>query len=94
MAYTSEDVAADLAELRSKINQYIEKSWLPGGEYTKEEYDALNEKLKLDMSAAIETGASPEEIAEILTHREIGGARVGDVNFAYDIVLENGIQAT
>ena len=49
-----------------EINQYIESSWLPGGEYTKEEYDELNEKLKLEMSAAMETGASPEEIAEII----------------------------
>jgi hypothetical protein len=30
-------------------------------------------------------------MGEILTHREIGGDRVGDVNFAYDIVLKNGI---
>ena len=48
-----------------EINQYIDNSWLPGGEYTKEEYDEIVENLKLEMSAAIETGASPEEIAEI-----------------------------
>jgi predicted metal-dependent peptidase len=48
-----------------EINQYIDNSWLPGGEYTKEEYDEVVENLKLEMSAAIETGASPEEIAEI-----------------------------
>ena len=48
-----------------EINQYIDNSWLPGGEYTKEEYNEIVENLKLEMSAAIETGASPEEIAEI-----------------------------
>ena len=61
-----------------EINQYIEKSWLPGGEYTKEEYEALNEKLKLDMSAAIETGASPEEIAEILKNAPSRGIFIED----------------
>jgi predicted metal-dependent peptidase len=61
-----------------EINQYIESSWLPGGEYTKEEYDALNEKLKLEMSAAMETGASPEEIAEILKNAPSRGIFIED----------------
>ena len=61
-----------------EINQYIEKSWLPGGEYTKEEYEALNEKLKLEMSAAMETGASPEEIAEILKNAPSRGIFIED----------------
>lgn len=29
-------------------------------------------------------------MGEILVHREIGGSRVGDINFAYDIVLPDG----
>ena len=62
-----------------EINQYIEKSWLPGGEYTKEEYEALNEKLKLEMSAAMETGASPEEIAEILKNGTCGNQAMDDL---------------
>ena len=38
-----------------EINQYIEKSWLPGGEYTKEEYEALIETLKeVDLSKVVE----------------------------------------
>ena len=49
-----------------EINQYIKKTLLPGGEYTREEYDEITEKLKLEMAAAMETGASPEEIAEII----------------------------
>jgi predicted metal-dependent peptidase len=49
-----------------EINQYIEKSWLPGGEYTKEEYEEIKEKVKLEIAAASETGASKEEIAEIM----------------------------
>ena len=61
-----------------EINQYIEKSWLPGGEYSKEEYDAVNEKLKLEIYAAIETGASPEEIAEILKNAPSRGIFIED----------------
>jgi predicted metal-dependent peptidase len=61
-----------------EINQYIEKSWLPGGEYSKEEYEALNEKLKLEISAAIETGASPEEITEILKNAPSRGIFIED----------------
>lgn len=30
-------------------------------------------------------------MGELLTHREIGGSRVGDVSFAHDIVLGNGL---
>jgi hypothetical protein len=30
-------------------------------------------------------------MGEILVHRDIGGSRVGDTNFACDIVLKNGI---
>jgi hypothetical protein len=30
-------------------------------------------------------------MGEILVHRDIGGSRVGDTNFAYDIALKNGI---
>ena len=30
-------------------------------------------------------------MGEILVHRIIGGSRVGDINFACDIVLKNGI---
>lgn len=48
-----------------EINQYIEDSWLPGGEYSKEDYDALVESIKLEIATAQETGATPEELAEI-----------------------------
>ena len=30
-------------------------------------------------------------MGEILVHREIGGSRVGDVNFAYDIAMPDGV---
>jgi predicted metal-dependent peptidase len=48
-----------------EINQYIEKSWLPGGEYSKEEFDEIKEKVTEEVKAAIEAELSPEEILEI-----------------------------
>jgi predicted metal-dependent peptidase len=48
-----------------EINQYIEKSWLPGGEYSKEEYDEIKKKVTEEVKAAIEAELSPEEILEI-----------------------------
>ena len=48
-----------------EINQYIESSWLPGGEYSKEEYDEIKKKVTEEVKAAIEAELSPEEILEI-----------------------------
>jgi hypothetical protein len=52
MAYTSEDVAADLAELRSKINQGVLKArFSDGREIT---YRSLDEMRRIEQSMAAE----------------------------------------
>ena len=51
--------------MEMEINQYIESSWLPGGEYSKEEYDEIKKKVTEEVKAAIEAELSPEEILEI-----------------------------
>jgi hypothetical protein len=52
MAYTSEDVAADLAELRSKINQGVLKArFSDGREIT---YRSLDEMRRIEQSMVAE----------------------------------------
>ena len=52
MAYTSEDVAADLAELRSKINQGVLKArFSDGREIT---YRSLDEMRRIEQTMAAE----------------------------------------
>jgi hypothetical protein len=52
MTYTSEDVAADLAELRSKINQGVLKArFSDGREIT---YRSLDEMRRIEQSMAAE----------------------------------------
>jgi hypothetical protein len=52
MAYTSEDVAADLAELRSKINQGVLKArFSDGREIT---YRSLDEMRRIEQSMTAE----------------------------------------
>ena len=48
-----------------EINQYIDRNWLPGGEYTKEEVDAIKEQVKLEILEARERDAPLDEIMEI-----------------------------
>ena len=48
-----------------EINQYIENSWLPGGEYSKEEFDEIKEEIKLEIAAARERDAPIEELKAI-----------------------------
>jgi predicted metal-dependent peptidase len=48
-----------------EINQYIDKSWLPGGEYTKDEFDQIKEAVKAEIEQAKENGASMEELLKI-----------------------------
>jgi predicted metal-dependent peptidase len=60
----SEHKLANIA-MDMEINQYIDDSWLPGAEYSKEEYDQLVESIKLEISEAKERGATTEELEEI-----------------------------
>lgn len=48
-----------------EINQYIDRDWLPGGEYTKEEFDIIKEQAKLDIAEARERDAPMEELKAI-----------------------------
>jgi len=48
-----------------EINQYIESSWLPGGELSSDEFKQLKEAIKAEMELAKENGASTEELLAI-----------------------------
>ena len=48
-----------------EINQYIDRNWLPGGEYTKAEVDAIKEEVQSEILEARERDAPIEEIMEI-----------------------------
>jgi predicted metal-dependent peptidase len=48
-----------------EINQYIDRDWLPGGEYTKEEFDDIKEQAKIEIAEAKERDAPMEELKAI-----------------------------
>ena len=48
-----------------EINQYIDRDWLPGGEYSKEEFDEIKEAAKIEIAAARERDAPMEELKAI-----------------------------
>jgi len=48
-----------------EINQYIESSWLPGGDLSSDEFNQLKEAVKAEMEKAKENGASAEELLAI-----------------------------
>ena len=48
-----------------EINQYIESSWLPGGELSSDEFNQLKEAVKSEMELAKENGATTEELLAI-----------------------------
>lgn len=47
-----------------EINQYIERGWLPGDEYTKEEYDQLRDSIKEKIQKGLEDGSMTQEEAK------------------------------
>ena len=61
-----------------EINQYIDSSWLPGGEYTKEEFDEIKENIKLEIAAARERDAPIEELRAISNKLPARGILIGD----------------
>ena len=63
-----------------EINQYISKSWLPGGEYTKDEFNDLKEKIKTEVAEAKEAGASEEELLAIVNKLPVRGIMIEDYN--------------
>ena len=48
-----------------EINQYIDRDWLPGGEYSKEEFDEIKEAAKIEIAEAKERDAPMEELKAI-----------------------------
>ncbi len=48
-----------------EINQYIDRSWLPGAEFDHEQFKALKEAVIEEYKQAKEAGKSAEELAEI-----------------------------
>ena len=48
-----------------EINQYIDLEWLPGGDYTKDQFDALKETIKAEIAIAKENDATVEELMAI-----------------------------
>jgi predicted metal-dependent peptidase len=47
-----------------EINQYIEKEWLPGGEFTKDEFEQLKESVMNAIETGREAGTMTEEQAQ------------------------------
>jgi predicted metal-dependent peptidase len=48
-----------------EINQYIERSWLPGTDLTSDEFNALKQAVKAELKEAKENGATQEELKAI-----------------------------
>ena len=61
-----------------EINQYIEDTWLPGGEYTPEEYTALKETVMAEYKQAKDSGSTEEELKEIEAKLPMRGIMIDD----------------
>jgi predicted metal-dependent peptidase len=48
-----------------EINQYIDRSWLPGTDLTSDEFNQLKEAVKAELKEATENGATQEELKAI-----------------------------
>ena len=61
-----------------EINQYIDRNWLPGGEYTREEFDAIKEQAQIEISEARERDAPIEELKAIAAKVPSRGIMIED----------------
>lgn len=61
-----------------EINQFIDKTWLPGGDISKEDYDALKEDVKTQLMEARERDAPKEELMEIMAKLPPRGIMIED----------------
>lgn len=61
-----------------EINQYIDNSWLPGGEYTKQEIDDIRDQVKIEIAEARERDAPIEEIMELAKKVPARGVMIDD----------------
>lgn len=63
-----------------EINQYIDKDWLPGGEYSKEEFDEIKKAVDFEIAAAKERDAPMEELKAIANKIPFRGIMIEDYN--------------
>ena len=61
-----------------EINQYIDNSWLPGGDYTKEEFAIIKKQVQFEIAAARKRDAPREEIKAIAAKIPIRGIMIED----------------
>ena len=61
-----------------EINQYIDLTWLPGGDYTKDQFDALKETIKAEMETAKANDATLEELMAIANKLPARGIMIQD----------------
>jgi predicted metal-dependent peptidase len=61
-----------------EINQYIDNAWLPGGELSKEDFDAIKEQVKAEIAEARERDAPEEEIKAIADKLPSRGIMIED----------------
>jgi predicted metal-dependent peptidase len=61
-----------------EINQYIDKTWLPGGEFTKEEFEALKETVLAEIEQAKQNNATQDELEKIAEKLPPRGVMIDD----------------
>jgi predicted metal-dependent peptidase len=61
-----------------EINQYIDNTWLPGGEFTKEEFDALKETVLAEIEQAKQNNATQDELEKIAEKLPPRGIMIDD----------------
>jgi predicted metal-dependent peptidase len=61
-----------------EINQYIEDSWLPGGELTSDQFKQLKEAVTAELEKAKENNATPEELLIIQEKLPSRGIMIDD----------------
>ena len=61
-----------------EINQYIDASWLPGGELSSDEFKQLKESVKAELETAKENGATQEDLLAISKKLPSRGIMIDD----------------
>jgi predicted metal-dependent peptidase len=61
-----------------EINQYIDNTWLPGGEFTKEEFEALKETVLAEIEQAKQNNATQDELEKIAQKLPPRGVMIDD----------------
>ena len=61
-----------------EINQYIDRTWLPGAELSTDDYNALKTAVQLELEQAKENNATPEELKAIADKLPPRGVMIDD----------------